>query len=116
MLKLDETDLGIIKELFKKKLTSTTSMAKKIYPNEINNLYDLKKKDMFIRSRLEKLNGIGLVEVSRDDGNALYFVNKKNCNLLRGKLFVIDGKNNFFVDDGRFLVYKIDKRACCVRC
>ncbi len=114
-MKIDEIDVKILRELFKEKFTSTTSMAKKIYPDETNNNYELKKKDVLMRSRLEKLNGLGLVEVDKNNGSCLYFINKTKCNLLHGKLIVVNKKEDFLVDSGNFLVYKINNKACCVR-
>lgn len=62
--------------------------------------YDLKLKDNFIRSRLKKLDKIGILDSKKSRNKKNYFLSK-NCRVIRGKMQigkkVISGEGTFVI-------------------
>lgn len=65
--------------------------------------YDLKLKDNFVRSRLKRLNRIGILYSVESHNKRNYFLSK-NCRVIRGKMRIgqktISGKGTFVVVRG----------------
>lgn len=81
-MKLDTLDIGILKLLGKiRKPITTTDMAKELFT--VQNNYQLKQKDNFIRARLKKLSKLGLV-VSQQHFRHTNYTLCEHCLVLSG--------------------------------
>lgn len=84
MSKIDDIDLKILKELYDLKpeeAQTTTDIAKKIF--DIKERWELRKKDSFVRVRLDKLAGENLITIEKVNGNLLIRPTRKMCYLGR---------------------------------
>lgn len=73
---IDDNDLEIIKHLIsslkKRESVRTWTLAKMVYP-EKENVYILRDKEPYVRSRLKKLAKYGLIETKKDkDGTDIF--------------------------------------------
>ena len=79
---LDNDDVQILKYLCKiGDFVTTTDLAKKMF--NIKNEYELKKKDNFIRSRLNQLVKKKLLITKKEDRYTNYYLSE-NCMVLHG--------------------------------
>lgn len=116
---IDEKDLKILKSLWdikdKKIFPTTSDMAKKIFKKEIENAYDLRGKDAFIRTRLEKLDSLNLTTSKKENGKALYYINPQNCSFMEGDLILRNNGKNISLDKGNFFIFKNKDRINCLK-
>lgn len=81
---IDEDDLEIIKHLIsslkKQESVRTWTLAKKIFPKE-ENVYILKDKEPFVRSRLRKLKKYELININKEDGIDIFNIIMENFKL-----------------------------------
>lgn len=73
----DQIDLRIFQEFWgleKNQVISTTTIAKNIF--KINDYYELKKKDSFIRKRLNKWVEEGVITIKKNNGKCYYSISE----------------------------------------
>ena len=88
-IEIDDIDLNILNHLINlsignnsKNSITTTSLARKIFPNLNRN--DLLMKDNLIRHRLKKLNFYGIILIEKKNNVTYYDLIANNCTM--GKL------------------------------
>ena len=94
-MNIDEIDIRIIAHLYSLKKdedVTTYELAKFIFKNVVSD-YELRKKDCFIRSRLDKLAELGAIIINRDRKKAYYMLMVDNCCFRRIRVNGINQKS-----------------------
>jgi len=114
MVNIDEIDLQIIDILYNLKdneTITTYQIAKIIFPY-IEDEYEFKIKDNFIRTRLNKLAKYGLIKIDKASKKAYYFLILNNCyyKILKSKNPKISQKSYFLKINDRWYAFPFQNK------
>ena len=96
-MKIDKNDISLLKilwEIKKSETLSTTDLAKKIFSDDIKNVYDLRKKDEFIRKRMKKWLKLGVLDYETIKNRHYFFLLKENIKFGEAKVKIKGQKSD----------------------
>ena len=111
-MKIDDVDIRILKELYDLKpeeTQTTTDIAKKLF--DTNERWQLRKKDGFVRVRLDKLAGEKLINIEKVNGKFAYTVNKENMLFGKAKLKIEADGEKLNASYDNFCLLNLNGRA-----
>ncbi|MHA1667578.1 MAG: hypothetical protein ACTSUR_02875 [Candidatus Heimdallarchaeaceae archaeon] len=112
-VKIDEIDIKMFEIIKREKECTTTQIAKELFSPKDD--YELRKKDVFIRKRLNKWVEVGLIEKVENNGKSFYKIPLENIIFGKASIVVENEEKRVDIDIGNAMVVKLNDKWIIVQ-